>query len=54
MSIESDKLVKNVLESVVKIGVLAVLVIWTFFLIKPFLTPVIWGVILAVATEPFI
>jgi predicted PurR-regulated permease PerM len=54
MSNESDKLVKNVLESVVKIAVLAVLVIWTFFLIKPFLTPVIWGVILAVASEPFI
>ncbi len=49
-----ETVMKNVLDSVVKIAVLAILVIWTFFLIRPFLTPVIWGIILAVATEPFI
>ncbi len=55
MGKDSNELViKQVLDSVVKIAVLAVLVIWTFLLIKPFLTPVIWGIILAVATEPFI
>lgn len=30
------------------------MVIWTFQLIKPFMMPVIWGIILAVAVEPFI
>lgn len=54
MSNDSEKLMKTVLDSVIRIVVLAVLVIWAFFLIRPFLTPVIWGVILAVATEPFI
>ncbi len=44
----------NVVDAVIKIVVLAVMVIWTFFLIKPFLIPVIWGIILAVAVEPFI
>ena len=48
MSNESDVLTKDVLEIVVKIAVIGVLVVWTFLLIKPFLTPVIWGVILAV------
>ncbi len=55
MSKDSKEVVmKNVFDDVVKISVLAVLVIWTFFLIKPFLIPVIWGIILAVAMEPFI
>ncbi len=50
-----EKLVtKNAIEIVIKISILGVLVIWTFLLIKPFMIPVIWGIILAVAMEPFI
>ncbi len=45
---------KQIIEIVIKIAILGILVIWTFQLIKPFLIPVIWGVILAVAVEPFI
>lgn len=47
-------LAKQIIEIVIKIAILGILVIWTFQLIKPFLIPVIWGVILAVALEPFI
>ncbi len=47
-------LTKNVIEITIKISILATLVVWTFFLIKPFLIPVIWGMILAVALEPFL
>lgn len=45
---------KNIIEAVIKIAVLGVLIIWAFQLIKPFITPVIWGIILAVAVEPMI
>lgn len=45
---------KNVIEAAIKIAVLGIMVFWTFHLIKPFLIPVIWGIILAVAMEPFI
>jgi len=45
---------KQIIEIVIKIAILGILVIWTFQLIKPFLIPVIWGIILAVAVEPFI
>lgn len=45
---------KNAIEVVVKVGILLALVVWTFFIIKPFLVPVLWGIILAVTMEPFI
>ncbi len=45
---------KNVIEAAIKIGILAILVVWTFRIIQPFLIPVVWGIIIAVALEPFI
>lgn len=45
---------RNVIEAVIKVSILGIIVIWTFQLIKPFIIPVIWGMILAVAVEPFI
>jgi len=52
---ENDKLLtKNIIETVIKMTVLAVLIVYAFQLIKPFITPVIWGIILAVAVEPLI
>lgn len=54
-AIDSNKLkTKIAIETAIKIAILATMVIWSFQLIKPFLIPVIWGMILAVATEPFI
>ncbi len=53
--LENNKvLTKNVIEIAIKLSILATLVISTLFLVKPFLIPVIWGIILAVALEPFI
>ena len=52
---ENDKLfTKNIIEAVIKLAILGVLIIWAFQLIRPFITPVIWGIILAVAVEPLI
>lgn len=52
---DSTKLfTKNAIEASIKIALIAIMVIWSFQLIRPFVTPVIWGMILAVALEPFI
>ena len=49
---ENDKLLtKNIIEVAIKITVLSVLIVYAFQLVKPFITPVIWGIILAVAVE---
>lgn len=45
---------RNVIETVIKVTILGALVVWSFLLVKPFLVPVVWGGILAVATDPFI
>lgn len=47
-------LTKNVIEIAIKLSLLGIMVIISFQLIRPFLVPVVWGIILAVATEPFI
>ncbi len=47
-------LTKNIINDVIKVSMLGTMVVWTFLLIKPFVIPVIWGVILAVAVAPFI
>ena len=53
-TIDNKNFTKNAVEAAIKISLLAILVVWTFLLIKPFLMPVIWGMILAVAMEPLI
>jgi predicted PurR-regulated permease PerM len=54
-TLENDKLItKNIIEMAIKITVLSVLIVYAFQLVKPFITPVIWGIILAVAVEPLI
>lgn len=40
------------LEATIKIGLLLVMLAWCFMIIQPFIMPVIWGVILAVALFP--
>lgn len=45
---------KKAIEVAIRIGLLATMVVWTLLIIKPFLIPVLWGIIIAVAMEPFI
>ncbi|MDX2479167.1 MAG: AI-2E family transporter [Desulfuromusa sp.] len=49
----SQLLTKNIIEIAIKIVILGVMIIISFQLIKPFLLPVLWGMILAVAVEPY-
>ena len=44
--------VRNSVEASISIGLVAMLVFWCFVYIKPFVTPIIWGVIIAVAIYP--
>ncbi len=43
---------KNTIEATIRVGLLVLLAIYCFNIIKPFILPVIWGVIIAVAIYP--
>ncbi|NOQ46959.1 MAG: AI-2E family transporter [Desulfobulbaceae bacterium] len=45
---------KNAIEAAIKIGILGTMVVLTIRIIQPFVMPVLWGIIIAVAVEPFI
>jgi len=45
---------KNAIEAAIKIAILATMVSFTFRVIQPFVMPVLWGIIIAVAVEPLI
>jgi predicted PurR-regulated permease PerM len=45
---------KNAMEAAIKIAIVAILGVWTYQIVKPFIMPIIWGIIIAVAVEPFI
>jgi predicted PurR-regulated permease PerM len=46
------RLARIVIEAVVRVGLVLVLVAWCFWLTRPFLVAVLWGVILAVTVHP--
>ncbi len=45
---------KNAMEAAIRIAAVAALVIWTYQIVRPFLMPLIWGVIIAIAVDPFV
>lgn len=52
---ESSKLFeKNAIESAIKISILLAMVVATFRIVQPFIMPVAWGIIIAVAVEPLV
>jgi predicted PurR-regulated permease PerM len=48
----SSEFTKNTIEAAVRLGLLLLLAAWCFKIITPFIVPVIWGVIIAVAIFP--
>lgn len=42
----------RVMDAAVRIGLLALLVFWCFSIVRPFIMPVLWGAIMAVAIYP--
>jgi predicted PurR-regulated permease PerM len=47
-----ESYLEKVTESVVRVGLVLLLLFWCFNIIRPFITPVVWGIILAVAVFP--
>ena len=43
---------QNTIEAAIRLGLLLLLAAWCFRIIYPFIEPVMWGVIIAVATYP--
>lgn len=44
--------VNNALEATIRIGILVLLAAWCFSIVKPFIIPIFWGIIIAVGTYP--
>ena len=48
-----DKVFMNrTVEAAIRIGLIVLLVAWSFQIVRPFIVPVIWGIIIAIATHP--
>jgi predicted PurR-regulated permease PerM len=48
LSMNMDKYV----EVTVRIGLVGLLVVWSFLIVRPFIEPVLWGVIIAIGFYP--
>ena len=44
--------VRRAVEAAIRIGLVALLVAWCFQIVRPFIVPVVWGIIIAVAVHP--
>ncbi len=44
--------IKNIVDIVLQLGILALMLGWCFQILGPFLNPVLWGMIIAVALDP--
>lgn len=49
---KSSEFTQNTIEAAVRLGLLLLLATWCFKIITPFIVPVMWGVIIAVAIYP--
>jgi len=54
MNSTRDESVKTAIEIAVKLGVLAIVLVISFLIVKPFIAIVLWSIILAVALSPLI
>ena len=48
--IEDNALVGRALQVTIRVGIFLLLVAWCFTIVRPFLVPVVWGIIIAVGT----
>jgi predicted PurR-regulated permease PerM len=49
---EDKRFQERALEAAIRISLLALLVIWCFNIVRPFIMPILWGAIMAVAIYP--
>jgi predicted PurR-regulated permease PerM len=43
---------RQVVQMAIQLLMLALLLVWSFHILFPFLTPILWGAVLAVALSP--
>ncbi len=51
-SMPKDDFTRNAMEAVIRIGLVVLLALWCFNIVRPFVTPIVWGMIIAVAVYP--
>ena len=51
-SASQDTFTRNFIEAVIRVGLLLLLASWCFQIVTPFIVPVMWGIIIAVAIYP--
>jgi predicted PurR-regulated permease PerM len=52
---EQDKrLINNLVEAALRIGLIFILLVWSFGIIRPFSVPIMWGAIIAIAMFPLV
>ena len=49
---DDGQFVERALQAAIRIGLVLLLVAWCFTIVRPFVVPVVWGIIIAVATYP--
>jgi predicted PurR-regulated permease PerM len=43
---------ERALEASIRIGLVGLLIIWCFHVVRPFIHPMVWGIVLAIAVQP--
>ena len=49
---QSDDYVTRSFEVFIRLGLMLALVVWCFQIVRPFISPIVWGIIIAVALNP--
>ena len=49
---KSNEFTTNAIEAAIRVGLLLMLAMWCLDIVRPFVVPVVWGLIIAVAIYP--
>ena len=52
MNNKSESLTRQIIEIIIQLGALAFIVGWCFLILSPFVTPIVWGIIIAITIYP--
>jgi predicted PurR-regulated permease PerM len=52
MNNKSESLTRQVIETIIQLGALAFIVGWCYQILSPFVTPIVWGIIIAITIYP--
>ena len=47
VKVDDERFQRRLMDSAIRIGLLALLIAWCFNIVKPFIMPVLWGAIMA-------